>query len=554
MIALRLPLIAALVASAACAAESAVEQAAAHLNEAAAKASKPLAMEFRMRAAEALRERHPELAKKFVEQTVRDLKAGHDLVVGYGVVQALAQISPADALAVLPNLAPGYAQLVIGALAQAHSSDQAAALYLDLLRRGQVRPAGASSIIGPLMREDPAKAGRLFQEVLATLPDPPDPSDAAWVVNTAATIGSASPAAAADAIEMVLKAASAPDYGSISSPVILGTFTQGSKTFTTTKTRETLLLVAALRLRVVAPDRLAGYHEVLAPWDGAAGVQLKSVSYRASTPPAAPGETRAVENSINQRMGQIRGKATDAERAVLVKEIARDIGTLPPGQGRVSAIRSLASLSTEGNLGKETLTAVADTLATAMRVSYPVMMEARQPWPYGDGWIELAKLVRYEGVAAPFPDPALDAAGVLLGLRERVEQENGFTLTSLDGKTYTLAGLKGRVVLLNFWATWCPPCRKEMPDLEKLFREYESKGLTVLAVSDEDRETVEKFLAKTPYTFPVLLDPGRKVNTEFMVEGIPKTFVFDREGRLAAQSIDMRTEAQFRELLKQAGL
>jgi peroxiredoxin len=65
---------------------------------------------------------------------------------------------------------------------------------------------------------------------------------------------------------------------------------------------------------------------------------------------------------------------------------------------------------------------------------------------------------------------------------------------------------------------------------------------------------VTKFLEKNPYTFPVLLDAGRKVNTAFMVEGIPKTFIFDREGRLAAQSVDMRTEAQFRELLKLAGL
>lgn len=90
--------------------------------------------------------------------------------------------------------------------------------------------------------------------------------------------------------------------------------------------------------------------------------------------------------------------------------------------------------------------------------------------------------------------------------------------------------------------------------MEKLYREYESKGLVVLAVSDEDRKTVEDYLQKNPYTFPVLLDPGRKTNTAFMIEGIPKSFIFDREGRLAAQAIDMRSEAQFRELLKLAGL
>ena len=161
--------------------------------------------------------------------------------------------------------------------------------------------------------------------------------------------------------------------------------------------------------------------------------------------------------------------------------------------------------------------------------------------------------MRYEHLEVP-SDASLEAALALLALREQIQQENGFTVTGMDGKTYSLAGLKGRIVLLNFWATWCPPCRKEMPDMEKLYRSYEAKGLTVVAVSDEDRATVEEFLAKNHYSFPVALDPGRKVNTAFNVEGIPKSFIFDREGRLAAQAIDMRTESQFMELLKMAGL
>jgi peroxiredoxin len=553
MIALRLPLIGVFVACAAFAADSEVDKSALRLDLLAAKAPKPLAMEFRIRAAEALRERHPELARRFVDQTLQDLRGGRDWVVGYGVVQGLAQWTPSEALSILPNLAPGYAQIVIGALAQSKHSAEAITLYLDLLRRGQMRPAGSSSILGPLIKEDPAKGVKFFQDVLATLPDPPDPSDASWIVYSAANLAPSSPKVAADAIERVLKAAAAPDYGSLTSPVMLGSFA-GPKTFTTTKTRDTVLLIAAARMMAVAPDRLEKYKEALDPWDLGSNLQVKSISYRASTPPAAAGEPRAIESAINLRIGQIRGKATDAERAELVIAIAHDISTLPAGQSRLSMIRSLANLSTEGALGSKALTAVATTLAEAIRDSFPVMFAAKQPAPYGDAWIEVAKLVRYEHVAAPFEDPSLAASGALLELRERVQQENGFSLSGLDGKTYSLASLKGRVVLLNFWATWCPPCRKEMPDMEKLYREFESRGLTVLAVSDEDRETVEKFLAKNPYSFPVLLDPGRKTNAAFMVEGIPKTFIFDREGRLAAQSIDMRTEAQFRELLKQAGL
>ncbi|MBS1859967.1 MAG: hypothetical protein JST11_31650, partial [Acidobacteria bacterium] len=425
MLALRLPVIAACVAGAVCAAGGEVDQAAQRLDQLAAKAPKALAIEFRMRAAEAVAARHPELAKTFVAQCVADLKAGHDWVVGDGVVQSLAQMSPEDALAVLPHLVPGYTQIVIGALARARRTDQAIALYLDLLHRGQMRPAAASAILGPLSREDSARAAKFFVQVLAAVGDPLDPSDAAWIVNSAGGIGRSAPDVAAAAIERVLKAASAPDYGEISSPVILGSFAAGGKTITTTKTRDTLLLAAAERLRAIAPERLEKYKDALAAWDLSGGLHLRSFSYRASTPAAAPGEPRAAENEITRRMGLIRGKATDAERAQLVMEIARDIRALPPGQGKVGAIRSLANLSTEGALGKEALTAVATTMAEAIRDSFPVLIEARRPWPYGDTWIELAKLVRYEHVAAPYPDPALDAAGALLELRERVQQENG---------------------------------------------------------------------------------------------------------------------------------
>ena len=90
--------------------------------------------------------------------------------------------------------------------------------------------------------------------------------------------------------------------------------------------------------------------------------------------------------------------------------------------------------------------------------------------------------------------------------------------------------------------------------MEKLYRIFEKKGLTVIAASDETRPIVEQFLAKNPYTFTVAFDSGGKVRSAFGVDGIPKSFIFDREGRLAAQAMDMRTESQFLELLKAAGL
>jgi peroxiredoxin len=178
----------------------------------------------------------------------------------------------------------------------------------------------------------------------------------------------------------------------------------------------------------------------------------------------------------------------------------------------------------------------------------------REPaYPY----IELATLVRYEHVEAPLDlnnDEQYRAAMARLEADDRKREHLDFTLKDLSGKTWTFSELRGKVVLVNFWATWCPPCRKEMPDLETLYERFGSKGLVVLGISDEEAAKVEPFIRERKVSFPVLLDPGRKVNDLFVVEGIPKSFVYDREGKLVAQSIDMRTQKQFLEMLGEAGL
>ena len=90
--------------------------------------------------------------------------------------------------------------------------------------------------------------------------------------------------------------------------------------------------------------------------------------------------------------------------------------------------------------------------------------------------------------------------------------------------------------------------------MEALYQRFRPRGLVILAISDEDMNKVQPFIAAKKYTYPVLLDPGRKVNQMFAVEGIPKSFLYDRGGNLLAQAIDRRTEQQFLAMLKQAGL
>jgi peroxiredoxin len=249
---------------------------------------------------------------------------------------------------------------------------------------------------------------------------------------------------------------------------------------------------------------------------------------------------------------QLRGlrKLPDDVRARTTKDLALQIRQLPASPNKLRLAGGLASLSTEGDFGHDTLQEVANTLAAALR-------EQPQPGKNGEPgslYVELASLARYEHVQALVDAPQFAAAMAKLEADDAKRRQADFTLTDLQGKAWTLKDLRGKVVLLNFWATWCPPCRKEMPDLESLYLKFKDEGFVVLAISDEDSAKVGPFLSERSITYPVLLDPGRKVNEQFQIEGIPKSFVYDRSGKIVAQSIDMRTQTQFLEMLAQAGL
>ncbi|HME33492.1 MAG TPA: TlpA disulfide reductase family protein [Terriglobales bacterium] len=240
----------------------------------------------------------------------------------------------------------------------------------------------------------------------------------------------------------------------------------------------------------------------------------------------------------------------DDVRAQTTKELALQIRQLPATPNKLRLAVGLANLSTEGDFGHQTLQEVATTLTDTL-LQQPVPDEKGQPAaPY----VELAQLMRYEHVQTTMDAPPFKEAMAKLEADDQLRQKADFTLTDLHGRTWTLSQLRGKVVLVNFWATWCPPCRKEMPDLEALYNRFKGQGLVILAISDEELGKVQPFIAERRITYPVMLDPGRKVNEMFQVEGIPKSFVYNREGKLVAQSIDMRTQGQFLRMLAQAGL
>ena len=127
----------------------------------------------------------------------------------------------------------------------------------------------------------------------------------------------------------------------------------------------------------------------------------------------------------------------------------------------------------------------------------------------------------------------------LLSPEKRPSEGTDFTLPDLSGNSIRLAELKGNVVLVNFFATWCAPCRDEMPTLEKVFRTYQNKGFLVLGVAGDSKgqEVVEPFVKKYGVTFPVVLDAENVVQRQYGVRGIPAVYLFDRQGKIATMYV-----------------
>jgi peroxiredoxin len=131
---------------------------------------------------------------------------------------------------------------------------------------------------------------------------------------------------------------------------------------------------------------------------------------------------------------------------------------------------------------------------------------------------------------------ALNLAGYPPG-----EKPPEFSGRTPEGQTVSLAGLRGKVVLLNFWATWCLECRPEMPVFEQLHRDFAGKGLTILGINvREETSAISGYAKELGLTFPLVLDPRGEITLSYGVIGLPTTFLIGRDGRAVARAIGSR--------------
>jgi len=135
---------------------------------------------------------------------------------------------------------------------------------------------------------------------------------------------------------------------------------------------------------------------------------------------------------------------------------------------------------------------------------------------------------------------------------ERASAAPIFTLESLDGTNVSLGDYKGSVVLVNFWATWCPPCQKEIPALEAAYRANKDKGFVILGVDvGESRQAVEAYAASKNITYPVLLDEEDQWMSRYGAMGLPMSVIIDREGRILQKHMGELTQDELTSLLEE---
>ncbi len=157
-------------------------------------------------------------------------------------------------------------------------------------------------------------------------------------------------------------------------------------------------------------------------------------------------------------------------------------------------------------------------------------------------WINLSILVTLLSIAMepisaadPFTELGVDVPKVRLDAPV-------FTLDKLSEGDASLSDYKGKVILLNFWATWCAPCREEMPAMQRLWQRYREQGFVIVAVAADrgDRKPVISFVDKLALSYPVLLDPEGDVRNRYEVVGLPMSYLIGRDGKISGRVIGIR--------------
>ncbi len=130
---------------------------------------------------------------------------------------------------------------------------------------------------------------------------------------------------------------------------------------------------------------------------------------------------------------------------------------------------------------------------------------------------------------------------ILCGGRQKEIKKGGFTLPTIDGDSVRLSDYRGRVVIIDFWATWCPPCRRGIPHLVALYNKYKEQGLIILGISNEEAQTLRQFRDENGINYPLLLGTN-EIFQQYGVRAIPHTIFLDKKGKIRKTQVGFGDE------------
>lgn len=416
---------------------------------------------------------------------------------------------------------------------------KAKSLVDEARKDGLTTPSGAMGLLKSLNTEDPAAASEFFRTLLNGLPvSLVTPDQFLFVFRGAREIVRTDPNLALLASQRIMMSISVLDFPP--TPGINGSWQIGEEKISTEGTRQNFLLPALAFFAVLDPDRFAAM-DTPAEWKKALGKLRKEdlplLAGRLGPPSVTLPQTPNHQASFEQGIRTVQRMPIDFARA----RAASALLDQAVNEGDPTRIKTCAGVAQKTYFG------------IAMSTD-PKIAEERKSSFLSQLYEVLALTLETKKVALPSRDASLNARLKIVTLENLVREKYRFRLSGSDGRSYDLISLRGKVVLLNFWATWCLPCRKELPEMGEIYNTWRDKGLEILAISDEPLGTIRAYLRKVPLPFPVLSDPKHQANIVFGVTGLPSSIVLDRKGLLVSKEMKSQTQAQLLRSISRAGL
>jgi peroxiredoxin len=560
MTALRLPIVLTLWAAVAWSQD--VDQIVRRIQELAPKEPLALGIETELRAASLLRESHPDMAAAFLESGKSRLAAHPEIQPTKWMVSSLLALDPERGEEAVLKLAnPAAFDALLQYYFSSDRPDRGEAVLQKALRYEGPRLTYVPIAIRKLIPLNPLAAADAYFTLRES------PGLASRYPRLPVVFSEELPHAAVahpEAVRSVL-ARLFPLFDDetflANVPAAIATSIGGTEV-RTKNARETVLLRLGALARVIAPEEYARNEKKFDPrvasvktLDDALLIADPRTERNGPQKPVFDFAREPVESALaewrkmtqlgprNGKAGVLIGRAdlSLAQKQAVMNEMIAVI-RVADKKDRAGAADSLIWDANKAGLDRETIRPAVELLVNAARDSaYPIDDEA-------------VLVMREYGLNLGQNDPSIQSRIALAQIEEALSDRYSFTLPSPDGTSASLEDLRGKVVLLNFWATWCGPCRAEKPILQNIYRDLKDKGFMLMAITDEDPATVRRFVNEYHITLPVFVDRTRSVFDHYVVEDVPKTIILNRQGRVVARPITIYNEGELRKALAAAGV